>query len=235
MLSKPNCNYCTFNDLCIRKLPLFASLNDDDLKTLFPLIKHHSYHKDEIILLEGQTIDSLMLINDGKLKASKYALSGKEQILHIFDIGDFYGEQFFTDDKINHYTITALTDTKVCTFTKDDFDKILKDHPNISTSLISSLYKRMRKLETTVSHLNIRDINMRVNALLLEYVQKYGVYDGDRIIIDLPINREQMANLLGITRETMSRKLSKLEDQKIIKSIDHKHLQILDISRLTSD
>jgi len=232
MLSKPNCHLCQFKDLCIRQIPLFSSLSDDELIKIFPLIQHHTYQKGEILINDKDPLDSLILINEGKVKASKYSFDGKEQILHVFFAKDFFGEQFLTNERSSFYTIEALTQVKVCVLAKKDFDQIVIKHPNIATNLISQLYKRLRKLESTIYHLNIRSVDNRVNALLINYTEEYGHLTSNGIVIDLPLNREQMANYLGITRETISRKLSQLENENIILTLNRKQILIKDLARL---
>lgn len=232
MLSTKNCAHCGLQGLCIRKIPLFSSLSNDELVKILPLIQHYAYNKGDIILHDKEPINTLIMINQGKVKASKYSSEGREQIIHVFNETEFFGEQFLTETQYSDYTIEALSEVHICVLSKNHFNQIVIDHPDIAMNLISELYKRMRKLESTIYHLNIRDVDTRVNALLVSYAIEHGKATQQGIVIDLPLSREQMANYLGIARETMSRKLTQLENDSLIISINNRKILIKNLELL---
>lgn len=97
------CDKC-HHKLCTHKVPIFSSLEPSELSVVIDLIVHKSYTKGEQIVSEGQPLDSLIIINDGLVKAFKYSQEGKEQILYILSPGDFFGEKNLLKDQVSTFT-----------------------------------------------------------------------------------------------------------------------------------
>jgi CRP-like cAMP-binding protein len=226
MQPERNCEHC-YSRPCIHKVPMFSSLDGESLMKIIRLIKHRSYKKGEKLISEGDMIDSLIIINSGSVKAFKYTADGREQILYVFSEGDFFGEQNLLDGRSTAYNIEALEPVKTCMLTKQEFHKLLYEYPDISVNIISELGRRITRMENTLGSMGIRNIDSRIAGFLLEYAD-----GGD--MIQLPLSREGMANYVGITRETMSRKLSQLENDGIIQSVSSKTIKIKDVQYLRS-
>lgn len=225
------CHHC-HNSLCIHKVPIFSSLNDKDLVKIFDVIKHKEYKKGESIFRVGDRLNAMIIINDGSAKAVKYTPEGREQILHVFLEGDFFGEKYLLSNETASYAVEALKDTKVCMLMKDDFHELLQKHPEIAIEIITELGNRMSHLEETIKSMGVRSVDARIGELLIEYANKQGKKVPDGILIPLPLSREGIANYLGIARETLSRKLSNLESERIIKSIGNKNILLLNEEEL---
>jgi CRP/FNR family transcriptional regulator len=226
MNSSCNCAHC-HNELCIHKVPIFSSLSKDDLYKITDLISHKEYKKGEILLREGEKTDAIIIINEGNVKAFKYNIDGREQILYMFSEGDFFGEQNLLSERTAGYFVEALTSVKVCSLSKDKFQKLIIEHPGIAVKIIAGLGERMARLENAMQGMGVRNIDSRIAAILLEFASKYGSTEKDGIIIQLPLSREGIANYLGVARETVSRKFGQLEDDGVIRTITNKTLQIL--------
>ncbi len=101
-------------------------------------------------------------------------------------------------------------------------DEILLKNPDISLKILKEVTKRLAETETLAQNLATNDADIRIANMILDFGEKYGVNKEQYIEIKLPINREEMANYVGVTRETISRKLSKFEDLDIIKLVGNK-------------
>jgi CRP-like cAMP-binding protein len=223
-----NCGMCT-HKLCAKKVPIFSFLSDDELKKIVEKTGHKDYKKGETLCLEGEKSDTLFIINEGQVKLSKITKEGKEQILHILSSGDFFGElNLFSDNQAYNFSAYAISDLKICTLTKKDMDEIIMKNPEISLKILSEVTRRLAETENLAHNLATNDAEVRIAYMILEFGEKYGVPDKEGIKIKLPINREEMANYVGVTRETISRKLSKFEDLGIIKLVGNKVLIIKD-------
>lgn len=223
MQSGHDCIHCN-NNLCIHKVPIFFGLDHDNLLKIVPLIKHENYAKGDRLLTEGDPIDSVVILNQGSVKAFKYTPDGREQILYVFSEGDFFGEQFLLSSQTATYSVEALEPVKTCMLSKADFNKLLYSYPEISVKIIAELGGRIARMENAFQSMGIRNVDARIAGLLLEYSERHKHPDSD--LIHLPLSREGMANYLGITRETMSRKLSQLENDGIIVSVNNKTIKI---------
>ena len=107
-------------------------------------------------------------------------------------------------------------------------DEILLKNPDISLKILKEVTKRLAETETLAQNLATNDADIRIANMILDFGEKYGVNKEEYIEIKLPINREEMANYVGVTRETISRKLSKFEDLEIIKLVGNKVIIIKD-------
>lgn len=221
------CGHC-HNELCIHKVPIFSTLSTEDLQKVAVLINHREYKKGEMLLYEGDKSESIVIVNDGSVKAYKNTPDGREQILYVFSEGDFFGEQNLLSDRTATYYVEALQQVKVCTLSKSQFQRLLYEYPDIAVKIIAELGERMERLENAMQGMGVRNVDNRVGGILIEFANKYGTQGSEGTIIHLPLSREGMANYLGVARETVSRKLSQLETDGVIRSISNKSILILD-------
>lgn len=221
------CGHC-HNELCIRKVPIFSTLNKEDLRKISDLIIHREYKKGEMIQTDGEKSESITIINEGSAKAFKYTTDGREQIVYVFSEGDFFGEQNLFSDRTATFSVEALQPVKACSLSKVKFQQLIYSHPDIAIKIIAELGDRMSRLENAMQGMGVRNIDHRVGGILLEFAAKYGTEDKEGTLIQLPLSREGIANYLGVARETISRKLGQLENEGIIRSVNNKSILILD-------
>ncbi|NLY55997.1 MAG: Crp/Fnr family transcriptional regulator [Firmicutes bacterium] len=224
---------CPSEQPCARKVPIFAALTDAELAQVVSLITQKSYPKGSLVFREGEPLENLYLINHGRIKVYRTAADGKEQILYVLSEGDFLGERNLLRSKPAEYTAETLEDTQVCVITRQDCQQLLLRYPSISLKIIDELNKRLDKLELLFGNVSPRETDKRICLMLLEFLEKYGTKQADQtVIIDLPLNREEMANYIGLTRETVSRRLNTYKEAGIIDFIGNKKLVILDVETL---
>lgn len=225
------CNLCK-GRYCAHKVSIFSVLSEEQLIKLTEKIAHKNYKKGQIIFFEGDISDKLYVINKGKIKIFKYTREGKEQILYILSEGDFVGDLSLLKKDEFKFNAEALEDANICVLTKDDFDGIIKESPEIAISILQVVYDRIVKLENLIQSLSTKDIEARIAGLLLSFIKDFGVRKGDIIELELPLSREDIANYIGVTRETISRKLGSMQDQGVIELIGSKKIIIKDIEEL---
>lgn len=216
------CETCS-NNMCAKKVPMFKNLSDKQINEIISMKGQKEFLKGDTICREGDKPDSLVIINEGKVKLSKIDREGKEQILRILSNGSFFGEYYLlSDDEVYNFSAYAITDVKICTLSKIDFDKILKNSPEISLNLLGEVSKRLMSTENLVQNLSTNNMDRKIAYVLVELADKYGQKFGKKIQIEVPITREEMAKYAGVTRETMSRKLNKLISDGVISTKGNK-------------
>ena len=224
----PAISCACLHDLCLSKVPLFASLDHESLVTITSQMRHLSFRKGETIIMEGQHPLGFTVIQQGSAKAYRITADGREQILYIFPTHDYFGARFlFTEDAVP-YSVEALEDTHVCILSKNQLMQLLASHAQVALELIEAMANRMRRLELIVQSMGGRNAEMRIASLLLEFVDTYGVQTESGIEVTLPLSREGLANYLGMARETLSRKLNQLEYESIISFIDNRLMVVKD-------
>ncbi|MGM0901488.1 MAG: Crp/Fnr family transcriptional regulator [Bacillota bacterium] len=223
------CDQYSDSGPCAKKVPIFASLSGKEILKVTKMISHRQFKKGQALIHEGEKSDKLFIINKGQVKRSKFTVNGKEQILDIMTCGDFFGEMnLFNAEEANNFTAYAIEDTEICVLTKEDIDRIMAAHPDIAIKLLKEVTKRLAHTENLAQNLATKDPEVRIAQMILEYCQKFGVKDKEGILIQLPITREEIASYVGVTRETISRKLSKFEDLGLISIVGNKQILVRD-------
>lgn len=221
------CNTCR-GELCASKVPIFQNLNNEELLEVVKTINHKEYSKGDAIFIEGNIANTLYFINEGNIKLYKYTKDGKEQILHVLSEGEFFGELDLIKPSKYGFNSKAIVNSKICTLTKDEMKDIIMRKPEIGIKVLETVGERLAKVENLVQNLATNDVDSRMAYLLIDLIEKYGEQIEKNISIKLPLSREDMASFIGVARETISRKLKKFEDEKLIKIVGTKNIIILD-------
>ena len=234
-----NCDCCCekcASRLYAREVPIFESLSEEELDRIISIRKHMFLKKGESLFLEGDKVSKLFIISEGMIKISKTTVTGKEQIINILTVGDFLGESNILGDthEIN-VSATAVKNTELCTISREYLKEILYSNPEIALKLLSELNKRLSEVENLSKNLSNNNPESRICYMLIEFSEKYGKIINDSIEIELPLNREGMANYCGLARETLSRKLSYLENKNIIDIIGTKKIRIRSLELLEKE
>jgi CRP/FNR family transcriptional regulator len=170
----------------------------------------------------------------GVLKLSVSTADGREQIVGVVFPSDFIGRPF---GKESPYGITALTEAEVCIFTRSAFDSFAKDHPNLQHKLLQRTLDELDRARQWMMLLGRKTASERIATLLIEVSNRLGATGCSAIEpfldrFELPMDRQQMGDVLGLTIETVSRQLTKLKDADIIELPDRRSVIIKDRRRL---
>lgn len=226
-----SCEHCQ-HKICAGRVPIFSSLDVEELNKVVNLILRRQYGKGEMIILEGSGLESLIIINQGRVKVFRDTQEGREQILYIFSEGDFFGEKNLFRSRLATYNVETLETTSLCTIRKDDFQQLLREYPEICIKIMDELCSRLDRLENAIENMGARNVEARVSAVLLEFAQKYGKAHSDGLLIELPLSREGIASYIGLTRETVSRKMNHLQAEGIIEMMGNKRVILRDRAAL---
>ena len=228
------CRNCS-HQYCAKKVSIFASLSEQELMQITSLVAQIQFSKGDLIFSAGQPFDKLYIINGGSMKVFKYNKEGKEQILYILNEGEFLGDLSLFKKDVLPFSAIALEDITLCTIHKNDFDHIIKTNPSISLKVLEYAHDRILELENLIQTVTTKDIETRLASLLLNLSKTFGEPakdDPNQIYIHLTMSREDMANFIGVTRETISRKLSHFQSQDMIEIVGNRAIRILSLDSL---
>jgi CRP/FNR family transcriptional regulator len=222
---------CT-GEYCAKKVSIFSELNDQLLGDVVNNVERKRFSKGDIIFETGQISDRLYIVNSGRVKIFNYSREGKEQILYILNEGDFIGELSLLKKTSFEFNAAALEETSLCTVSKRHFDSIIQKNPHITLKILEALHDRLVKLEMLVQNLNTKDIEARIAAMLLSFLKESGKEAISGVTLELPLNREEMGSYIGTTRETISRKLTLMQDEGILEFEGNKKVIIKNLAAL---
>ncbi len=209
------------NKTCIQMVPIFSTLNYDEMMEVASITTSRDYKKGEMIYIAGEKKKTLYVIHKGKVKLTRISPSGKEQIISILGPGDFMGElSLFNDEPITN-NAEALEDTTVCIIDGDKLKEIMAKYPTIAFKVLEELSRRLKRAENLIENLGVNDVETRIVQTLLDLADENGV-------INLDISKKDLAAYMGMSQETLSRKLSYFQDKGLIKQIGHRRIEILD-------
>lgn len=200
----------------LRQVPLFSGLDSTDMKTLMGAITRRKYPKEAVIFFEHDPGDAMFMIITGRIKVTILSDDGREIILSMLSDNDFFGEMALLDNEPRSATAIAVQETEVAVLYQKDFLSIVEKRPRVLINLLSALSSRLRKANHQIGSLALLDVYGRVAGVLLEMARENGIRLKDgRIRFRRPTHQE-IANMIGATRETVSRTISDLHRQGYI-------------------
>lgn len=215
----------------IRHVPIFKALDEHELKLIADTVKERVYKKNSIIVSEGNHGDSMYIVKSGKVKIYKTDVSGREIILGIKGEHKMFGEvTLFTDVKYPA-TVKTIEDSEILILENAEVEKIVKSSPELALAIIKVLSDRLLKSQQRIKELVMDDVYMRTARELLSLSEKYGKENGNSTELDLGLTREEIASMIGTSRETVSRVLSRFGSEGSI-SIKGRKINIVDETKL---
>lgn len=206
---------------CIDLVPIFDNLNLDEKKEVAYISNSKHYEKGETIYNQGDISKDLYIVHKGKVKISRFTKDGKEQVLRTLEPGSFMGElSLFLENEHRDFA-TVLEDTEICHLDGNRFKELLTEVPSISLKLLKEMSHRLDDTEDTVESIGVLSVEARIIQKLFELSQ-------DKDHFTLPYSKRDMASLLGMSSESLSRKLRELEAEKLIALKGQRDITLLD-------
>lgn len=219
-----NSTHAQHHDATLEKIPLFTCLRDEERSRLEKVITRKSYKKNSVILMEDDAKNYMYVIFSGQIKVVRMNPDGKEQILVIRKRGDFFGEMTLLDGKAQPATIVAKENATVGLLSKNDFDAFFMHNETVLKQIISLLCERLRESWMVLRLLSVSDAETRVRAVLTHISSIYGIKDLRGVIIPLKLTHKEIAEFAALTRETVSRLLSRLSEAGEIEILDNRNI-----------
>jgi len=210
----------------LRRVPLFHQLNEAELERVARAAREKSYPKHSVILFEDDPGDALYVVLRGQVKVVLVGEEGREVILSILKEGDFFGEMALIDDQPRSAHVIATEESHLIVLRRDDFRQCLEESPRIALGLLQALSRRLRRADDKIGGLVLLDVNGRVARLLLEMADEH---DGQHI--PRKVTHHTIAQMIGSSRETVSRTMREFADQGLVE-VSRQSIALKDRSRL---
>ena len=201
----------------LKRVPIFSTLNNDQVQQIAQFCVTKRYTKDQLILVEEEIGKILFIIYKGRVKVTRTSEDGREVILSILESGDFFGEMSILDGKARSASVTALENSEILLLRRGDFMQLLEDFPQIAIALLKELAARIRKSDTQIKSLSLSDALGRVASTLVLLAEEIGKVREGRIIISKIPLQQDLANMAGTSRETISRVFKAMQKRGLIK------------------
>lgn len=196
------------DDLIIRQAPLFSALDDEAARSLRNSMVALKLNKGQTLFKEGEEGDRLYVVVHGKIKLGRSSSDGRENLLSILGPGEMFGELSLFDPEPRTSTATAVTDARLVSLAHDAVIGLLSSNPQTSLELLRRLAQRLRKSNEVLADLVFADVPGRVAKAIMDLGERFGVQKDDGFHVNHDLTQEELAQLVGASRETVNKALA---------------------------
>lgn len=216
----------TVNPTLLKTVPLFSLMSDRQLVSLFPAIQHRSYPRHSFMLRAGERAEALYIILAGRAKVVIDDGDGREVTLTFIGPNEFFGEMSLIDERPRSASVEAVEPCEILYLSKSAFMTCLRDNFEVAMLILRSVISRLREADRKIASLALMDVHGRVARLLMELAREVdGVW-----VVDT--GSEEMARMVGASREMVSRVLKEMRDSGLIRR-DKRRIIVLDQDSMT--
>jgi CRP/FNR family transcriptional regulator len=205
----------------MKDLEIFTPLNEEEKKGVTALARGKSYRKGEIIFTEGGPADTIYLIRSGRVLLYKISEDGREISLDILQEDDIFGENTIFDDVRHTMNARALEETFICTCARGDLPRLLES-PMVALKIIQALGEKLNNYTEQMANLAFCDVKGRVLNTLARLAREHGQSTPEGIKIDIPLNHQDVANLVNASRVMVTNTLNELKQEGKIAVYDRR-------------
>ena len=218
-------------EVVLRRAPLFDGLDDESARALRRQMLDVKLSRGEHLFMEGQDGDRLYVVMDGKLKLTRAAADGRENLLSVVGPGEMFGELSLFDPRPRTSSAVAVTDARLAALAHADLLSWLTGRPDVALHLLRALARRLRRANDVVADLVFTDVPGRVAKNLLDLAARFGEQERDGLHVHHDLTQEELAQLVGASRETVNKALADFAARGWLQ-ISARSVLILDTERL---
>ncbi|MGM0500039.1 MAG: Crp/Fnr family transcriptional regulator [Bacillota bacterium] len=216
---------------CLKDLIVFQNLDPEELELLCENSYAKLYEKDEVIFFENDSVKKLYFLINGKVKLSMLSAEGKEKVLTILQEGDIFGELSLFDEDPHPLTAEVMDDARLLIIPWNEMEKMIIKRPSLAIKIIEALSKKTRLLTSQVRELVFQDAAGRLASLLSRLAEDFGREIEGGTVIDLVLTHQEIANLIGSSRVTVTKLINKFIDEGML-TIKKRKIIIIDFESL---
>ncbi|HEY7878665.1 MAG TPA: Crp/Fnr family transcriptional regulator [Gemmatimonadaceae bacterium] len=195
----------------LASVPLLSGLESAELARFAEMTRERSYPKGSVILFEDDPGDSLFLVKNGRVKVVLIGEDGREVILGILSVGDHFGELSLIDGHPRSAHVIAMDDAQLIVLRREDFRRRVVESPKVAWALLVEISRRLRRADEQIGSLVLLDVDGRIARLLLDAATESG-----SDTIDKRLTHQTIAQMIGASRETVSRAMREFQDNGLI-------------------
>ena len=222
-MKKPHLDEAAF------KTGIFKALTRDEWRITAQLPSAITHPRKSTVFVDGENAGFIYLVGSGLIKAFRSPMEDRVQIINIFGTGDIVGAEALTQDVYCH-SASTLNNTVVFRYTRDIFRELMFKFPKLAMAVVDQLHSSNTRLQTLIVDLGTKKALQRVASCIIRFSHRNSDA-GRREPFTLPISRQEMGSLLGLSPETVSRQIKDLTDARVIR-IQHKRVTVLDHNQL---
>ncbi|MBK8012747.1 MAG: Crp/Fnr family transcriptional regulator [Deltaproteobacteria bacterium] len=200
----------TYSEL-LQKVSLFQNVEKDELDRIASLLAPRECAKDTQIVAQDERGDAMYIIAKGRVKVVLYGDNGREVILNILKSSEFFGEMALLDDLPRSATVIAVEDSTVLILKRDQFAEHIRKSPTTALNVMAELSRRLRRADEIIGNLATLDVYGRVAHIMIDLAKKDGEEVEEGILIRERPTQQDIASMIGTSRETVSRVLSEFQ------------------------
>jgi CRP/FNR family transcriptional regulator, cyclic AMP receptor protein len=219
-------------DEAIMQAPLFTALDADGAAALRSSLVERNVFKGTVLFSEGEPGDQMFVIVDGKVKLGQTSTDGRESLLAILGPSEMFGELSLFDPGPRTSTATALTDATVVALGHEQLRPWLTGRPEVAAALLQALARRLRRTNEAMADLVFSDVPGRVAKALTDLGDKFGEHTGEGLMVTHDMTQEELAQLVGASRETVNKALADFTQRGWIR-LESRQVLIIDRERLS--
>jgi CRP/FNR family transcriptional regulator/CRP/FNR family cyclic AMP-dependent transcriptional regulator len=204
------------------QVSFFADLSEEELQALSTATKRRTFRSGEVIFHRDDPGQVLYMIKEGKVKISIISPDGQEVSLTVFGKGEVFGEFAILDGLPRSADAVALERVECYTLQRSDFQNVILKNPKIAILVLEAMSKRLRNTNNMVEDLIFLDVYGRVAKKLLELADTHGVKTEEGVIIDVRLTQQELASMVGASRESVNKVLGYFTDKKFISTDKHR-------------
>jgi CRP/FNR family transcriptional regulator, anaerobic regulatory protein len=221
----PNCSTCK-----TRHLSICEALGPEELVVLDHIVQHRDIAPKTVLFEQGNRADFVYSVSDGTVRLFRLLADGRRQIVGFAIKGDFLGTTMAPDYE---YTAESVDTIRICRIPRAGFVQMLDERPNLMKKLHQIAGREIHDSQDQIVLLGRRNAEERVASFLLAFRERLARVATRSVTIPLPMSRQDIADYLGLTIETVSRTISKLAREKLIVVVPD-GIRILDVNRLSA-
>ncbi len=206
----------------LKQVTIFSSLNDDEIRDMMTVAKTRRFRAGEVIFHRDDPGQVLYIIKEGKVKICLISTDGQELSLVVFGKGEYFGEFALLDGLPRSADAIALENVVCYTVQRSDFHNVIMKNPKIAIQVLEVLVKRLRSTDQQVEDLIFLDVYGRVAKKLLELAETHGTKVTDGTRIDVRLTQQELASMVGASRESVNKVMGYFMDRGVISTDKHR-------------
>lgn len=206
----------TTRDQLLENVPFLAALEPADRRALAGYIRRRRYRRGEVIFQKDDPGHALFIVEEGAVRIYLPGLQGADLTLALLGRGHFFGDLSLLDGAPRSASAAAAEDATLLVLDRSDFVQLIASRPRATLAVLAVVARRLRETDEMASDLAFMNVSGRLAKKLLELAAAHGAQRPDGVLLDVRLTQEEIANMIGVTRESVNRNLARLRRAGLI-------------------